>query len=195
MNIKLETLTEDNIDNYVSLWLEVLENLHGTRNTRHAIEMIDIFKDSYLGVSKRPYYLDFIHYIKVLKLDNKAIGFVNGIISYFESGIMLQIGAFGITRRYQKKGYGKAFFALIKEEMKKLKVNIIWLLPQNDLFWIKQGFALDETNIIKNCYSLERKDRPFSFTLSDAYVSFDEFSETFFEDRKRKTVRSQRSFK
>ncbi len=180
MKVKLIRLNEDNIDNYINIWVEVLQSMRGIRSYQDALRVLNVFKDHFYEMYQSTTLFDYRPLARVLEVNGKVVGFVSGILSYFESGIMFQIGTFGISARYRKKGYGKIFVEMLKEDMKEFNVNYLWLLPQNDGFWYKQGFSAD-SNLMNYLYSLSITDKPLILKLSDQAPDFKTFLELFYD--------------
>ena len=158
MKYEFASIDEHNINDFTFTWLEVLQSMRGTKDLNTANQEIRTFKQTFLNHITSQVKYDFYYYLRALKVDGRAVGFTAGIISFFESGVMLQIGTFGITRYARKKGYGRYFINKIIEEMKKNKVNYVWLIPQNEGFWNKQGFKVDTSGLIKRCYQMPYDD-------------------------------------
>jgi GNAT superfamily N-acetyltransferase len=156
-NIKYIKITKNNLDDYTNVWLEVNEII-----TKRKVPYPDIInsirtqKKEFLDIidyAEKGQYLDFCYIARGLELDGIIIGFMFGVIRYFGDGLFLQIGLIGLSRRYQRKGYGKYFLDSIIEEMKISNINYIWCIAGVPDFFMNSDFIKDDDKYIASIYT------------------------------------------
>jgi GNAT superfamily N-acetyltransferase len=182
MEIKFIRVTEENVENYDILWLDVCKEINARYSFEENLEVERNCRDAFLTMersSETNYsYFDFFYYLRVLEVDGVPVGLCNGIVRWFEEGICFQIGQFGLPRRYQKKGFGTIFINRIHKELTSLNTKYSWGYLNNEKFWEKVGYVKETTNLfeIYDTYDYDSKKTMYK-KLSDNQPDFNSFIE------------------
>lgn len=185
MSYEYVKVNGNNINEFSNIWLETIQIVGRGASFNNALIMMRNHRSKYLDAERmflNNTRLDFYYYIRVLKYEGQPVSFIHGIIRYFDDNVFLQIGSFATLKRIQKRGHGARLLEFVEEELKNKGVNYTWGMMQNEGFWEKQGYILDDNQFLREYYPNINPDNSYYKHISNNPTSLENFFCIFDEE-------------